>query len=146
MESAVVVPLFKICSLCKDEKPITEFWRYRKTYQARCKTCSKKTVKEYAYQHYETDKGKIGSRRRELKHNFNMTLEEYDTLLATQKNSCAICNKTPEENKKRLAVDHCHKTNKIRGLLCSLCNTALGALKDDIELLDKAKEYLLRSK
>lgn len=51
---------------------------------------------------------------------------------------CTICGV-----KENLVVDHCHKTNKIRGLLCNHCNRGLGHFKDDPELLEFAKIYLL---
>ncbi len=51
---------------------------------------------------------------------------------------CAICKKTDEKS----AVDHCHQTGKIRGVLCMSCNLALGFFKDDIETMQKAINYL----
>ena len=77
-----------------------------------------------------------------LKHQFGITLDEYNALLIKQCNACAICQKTPEQNGKRLAVDHCHASSKIRGLLCSTCNQAIGLLKDNITLLKSAISYL----
>jgi hypothetical protein len=55
----------------------------------------------------------------------------------SQENKCWIC-----ESKTSLVVDHDHSTGKVRGLLCSLCNTSLGGFKDNIESLKKAIEYL----
>lgn len=81
-----------------------------------------------------------------LKESFGISIEEYNQMLFKHDNKCAICSK-PEIAKfkgkiKALAVDHCHETGKIRGLLCSGCNTALGKFKDSIELLIKAANYL----
>jgi len=55
--------------------------------------------------------------------------------------TCYICGREESENK-RLAIDHCHETGDIRGLLCSKCNKALGLLGDDIDTLKRAIEYL----
>lgn len=74
--------------------------------------------------------------------------QTYEKMVLNQNNLCAICNK-PERmtsaNKrdiKKLAIDHCHTTNKIRGLLCHQCNVSLGGFKDSIELLQSAIAYL----
>lgn len=77
-----------------------------------------------------------------LKFRYGITLETYKQLLHKQGYKCAICGKSPKENGKSLGVDHCHKTNLIRGLLCITCNTVLGQLKDDPKLLKKALVYL----
>jgi hypothetical protein len=62
-------------------------------------------------------------------------------LLALQQGVCAICKKAELSNK-ALAVDHCHKTGRFRGLLCRKCNTGLGFFNDDPDLLEAAKNYL----
>lgn len=74
-----------------------------------------------------------------LKRKFNLSKEDYQKLLDIQQTVCAICGKT---SKRALAVDHCHKTGKIRGLLCSKCNRGIGYLNDDPFLLKKTLEYL----
>ena len=77
------------------------------------------------------------------KHNlkqYGITLTEYNEKLKTQGGGCAVCGKTPEENGRRLAVDHNHETGKVRGLLCIGCNVGLGWFE---LLFDKATEYLL---
>ena len=71
---------------------------------------------------------------------YGVTRKDYDTMLVAQAGVCAICGKA--ENGKRLAIDHCHKTGEVRGLLCALCNTAIGKLNDDPELLERAAMYL----
>lgn len=73
-----------------------------------------------------------------LKHRYGITMDQYEVMLLTQGGTCAICGESPE----KLVVDHCHDTGAVRGLLCDFCNKALGFLKDSIENLDHAKEYL----
>ncbi len=70
------------------------------------------------------------------------TLEDYNNLVLEQENKCGLCEKSRIELKKDLLVDHCHKTGGVRKLLCHSCNNGLGMFKDDIQLLNKAIEYL----
>lgn len=77
-----------------------------------------------------------------IKEDYGLSLNEYNELFKKQNGNCAICGKNQSVFKYKLAVDHCHKTNKIRGLLCGKCNTALGSLEDDIIILQKAINYL----
>lgn len=78
-----------------------------------------------------------------LKRLFGIDLKEYNEMLLKQNNSCAICQKQHADKAKRtLAVDHCHKTGEVRGLLCTNCNLALGNFKDNTELMQKAINYL----
>ena len=83
-----------------------------------------------------------------LKKKYNITAEDFKKLKDKQDGECAICGATQGSSqcKDVLFIDHCHETDKIRGLLCSDCNLALGLLRDNISLLDKAKEYLIKSK
>lgn len=83
---------------------------------------------------------------RNLRAKFSLSLEDYNRMLEAQGGVCAIC-RNPETHKrngklKALAVDHHHSTGKIRGLLCSDCNTGIGKLKDDPKVLLAAAEYL----
>jgi hypothetical protein len=80
-----------------------------------------------------------------LKRSFNMTPEEYNTLLESQGCKCAICRDDCIRYDK-LSVDHDHITNKVRGLLCHRCNTALGLLRDDEQILYSMMQYLQRFK
>ncbi|WP_277474977.1 endonuclease VII domain-containing protein [Klebsiella variicola] len=81
----------------------------------------------------------------QLKRNFGLTLEAYNVMLSAQGGVCAICGGN-NPNGRSLAVDHDHETGKIRQLLCSNCNTGIGLLKDNPELLIRASAYLLRHK
>ncbi|MDE2468789.1 MAG: endonuclease VII domain-containing protein [Bradyrhizobium sp.] len=67
----------------------------------------------------------------------------YQSMFDAQGGVCAICGGSePDKRRARLAIDHCHTTGKIRGLLCSRCNTALGLLGDEINVLRAAIAYL----
>lgn len=81
---------------------------------------------------------------RQLKNTYGISIEQYEVMIADQGGGCAICNRQP--GNRRLHVDHCHETGKIRGILCSGCNTALGLLNDNPDLIDKASDYLRKFK
>lgn len=77
---------------------------------------------------------------------YGITEEDYLRMLKEQNEVCKICLK-PETAKakdkvKRLSVDHCHTTGKVRGLLCNKCNTTLGKYEDSIETFERFVEYL----
>lgn len=77
---------------------------------------------------------------------FGLTRKQYDRMLHRQGGGCAICGRKlgMRRNGKRLrlCVDHCHKTNTVRGILCNSCNNGLGRFKDDPALLERAAAYL----
>jgi hypothetical protein len=83
------------------------------------------------------------ARRRKLQ-SFGLTPEQYEAMLASQGGRCVLCPRTPETEGRRLAVDHCHETGKVRGLLCCACNTGIGNLREDPDLMLAAIEYLKR--
>ena len=85
----------------------------------------------------------VYNRKYRLLKQFGITPEQYDIRLQQQQGVCAICEKNA--GPKMLAVDHCHETGEIRGLLCFDCNTAIGKLGDNVAGLTKALAYLLRS-
>ena len=81
-----------------------------------------------------------------LEKTFGITLEEYNRMHDAQDGKCAICGE-PETAKRNgktrwLAVDHCHDSGRVRGLLCGTCNPMIGYAKDNIEILEKAIAYL----
>ena|SRR3990167_3656992 len=80
-------------------------------------------------------------RANRLKRNYAMNLTEYESLLKQQKGVCAICGNINKSGR-RLAVDHCHATGKIRGLICHRCNVAIGQLGDSIERARQLGDYL----
>lgn len=116
----------KVCRLCGVEKPISEFY-FRKDsghYRSECKECLRL----------------LSSFR-----STGWTPEKYEEAYIKQYGRCAICGcKLNSSRYTRFAGDHDHKTGKLRGLLCTNCNTALGLFKDSIERLEAAKAYLLK--
>lgn len=73
---------------------------------------------------------------------YGVTPEWYESKLLEQHGRCAICGTCKNGSKKHLDVDHCHKTGKVRGLLCNRCNTGIGQLKDNEQILLSAISYL----
>jgi hypothetical protein len=80
------------------------------------------------------------SRQHWLRYTYGLSLEEYDELLSKQGGVCAICGESP--NGRPLDVDHCHKTEAVRGLLCNNCNLGIGKLADDVGRIRAALSYL----
>jgi len=127
------------CAKCKKEKPICEFSKdkYRRIngVSVYCKKCASK-INKLDYKLHEER-----FRNNDLKKKFGISLSKYNDLLNLQNGVCAICGKLNEYNR-RLSVDHNHKTNEVRGILCDLCNRGLGVFKDDPMILSKAIKYL----
>ena len=80
-------------------------------------------------------------RNTKLKTLFGITVEQYNEMFEQQNGVCAIC-KQSCITYRMLAVDHCHITGHVRGLLCSRCNIGLGQFCDNIDYLNSAIEYL----
>ena len=80
-----------------------------------------------------------------LKKRFGITIQDYNWMMEHQNCGCAICGK-PSDGIKALAVDHCHATGQVRGLLCVNCNRGLGHFDDKPELLEAAIAYLRNSR
>ena len=72
-----------------------------------------------------------------IRNRYGITQSQYDEMVKAQNGACPLCLKT-----KKLVVDHCHKTNRVRGLLCIGCNAALGAYEKLSALSERVKLYL----
>lgn len=106
-----------------------------------------KSESSAAYQRQWRNKNPEKSKNLDLKKLYGITLQEYETRLAEQNSVCAICGgkettKDKDGAPRRMPVDHCHKTGRIRGLLCTQCNRGLGMFGDDRERLLAAAKYL----
>jgi len=91
-----------------------------------------------AYKEKNREKAKVWSQKTNLKKNYGLSLEAFESLKAGQNNRCACC----EAEGKKLVVDHCHITGKIRGLLCRTCNSGIGQLGDTLLSVQKAVRYM----
>lgn len=79
-----------------------------------------------------------------IRRTYGITLDQYNEMLEDQGGVCAICGKPDEVEGRRMAIDHNHDTGEVRGLLCGNCNRGLGNFQDNIEMLEKAKDYLVK--
>src|SRR5574343_1143003 len=126
----------KVCKNCGIRKPLGKFFKNAKLkdgHRSWCKTCERPMQQNSM-----------------LVSKFGITLKEYNDMFDAQNGVCAVCG-LPErrtegpEVSERLCVDHDHKTGKIRVLLCRTCNSALGLVNDDVSILLKCMEYLVRN-
>jgi hypothetical protein len=133
----------KHCPSCKMTLDSSEFSKNKSRYdglQGMCRKCSKqlKDKKDYRYPNY--------TKAYDLSRRYGITLSEYDAMFTKQNGCCAICNKPESQSFDgvvyRLAVDHNHATGTIRALLCSRCNTTIGKVEEDIDLLANMITYL----
>jgi hypothetical protein len=101
----------------------------------------RKAIQKKYYQKYPEKYDEHKYLSRTYKMGIKLSYKDYKNLVDKQKNLCAICGEK-EKGRKSLAIDHCHKTGKMRKLLCKSCNTGLGFFKDDTKLLERAIIYL----
>ena len=114
-------------------------YEYHKEYRKSNRVKLNKTGKKWASKKRASDP--LYARKSKLKYKYNLTLADYDKMLGAHDGKCAICGGV-NKNGRRLCVDHNHKTNKIRGLLCKDCNLILGFAKDSVGTLLTAVTYL----
>lgn len=140
----------KRCTKCGENKPATSEYfpidkRNKSGIGAQCKKCRQvygvKWKKEI-----NPEASKRIIRRASLKKYYGMTIEDYDKMYFRQNGVCLTCGKSETAKNqygiRRLAVDHDHKTGKVRGLLCTCCNRLIGLARDDINTLKRIIEYL----
>jgi hypothetical protein len=133
----------KKCTKCKETKDESHFGNHKQRpdgLRRECKDCSRK-IKQTAYQNaphkaWEAD----------IKHNYGCTIEQYNQMFSDQGGRCVGCGVHQSDMLKRLSIDHCHKTNKIRGLLCNNCNVALGWAQDNVNILMNLANYVEKNK
>lgn len=101
----------------------------------------------YEYEKKKAVHGNLYSLHKQCLSN-KITMQDYFDMVNKQDNKCAICFKEEvricahTKEVSRLSIDHCHTTKKVRALLCRICNTGIGAFKDDIEVMKNAIEYI----
>lgn len=108
------------CTACKNNLPFDDFYLKRNGKHGRYGICKKCMAVNDRCKRY------------------GITADQYQTMLDIQDGLCLICGDTMQQP----CVDHCHKTGKVRGLLCGLCNTSLGGFGDSVKNLEAAISYL----
>lgn len=152
----------KICLQCKASKPLSEYHKDKSRsngYREKCKECRCKKPKVvhknclacndmFEVRGYSKAQKYCGVKCQQMYLKYGIDEYRYEDLLIHQNYCCAIC-KRPETlidprtgRLFELAVDHCHKTGNIRGLLCTKCNGGLGLFEDNAEFLMSAIEYV----
>jgi hypothetical protein len=138
----------KVCCTCKQSKLVIEFYMNKSGKRAgkpraECIECERKyrsTHKHLRDQWKEANPDY--DRRIKLNKNFGLSLEKYNEMLHDQGYKCKVCGIAASDLNTNLCVDHNHSTKKVRGLLCSNCNTGLGMFKDNPTFLFLAATYL----
>lgn len=154
----------KNCKLCVQDHNKRSYLRYKESRLKKAEQYRKENQehlmlwqRNYRKKHYDIIKkneekidDKRGYTRRfgELLKKRGITKEQFDHMVKNQNNKCAIC-KEPETCKdskrpgiRRLAIDHCHKTGKTRGLLCHKCNLLIAYAKESIDVFENAISYI----
>lgn len=128
----------RTCVKCNHTYPLTsEHFRLshnkaksgelKPTWRKTCLECERAYSREYVFKYHR-----------------GITHKERDDMLASQGGVCACCSSDDSNSKKGWHVDHCHRSGKIRAVLCANCNIALGMVDDSVEALKKLINYLTR--
>lgn len=120
------------CRVCEADKEASEFPK-NKSYRSGIATICKKCSAEWAAKNLKENYFKVYAMK------FKTDEETVKEIISRE--VCDICGCSPKVYK-RHSIDHCHKSGKVRGLLCDFCNTAIGKFNDDPILMRKAIEYL----
>ena len=121
----------KECNSCLTMKPLKEFSRNKKSKTGRlskCKPCSKPSP----FSKFKTH----------IKHHYGLEVEKWWEMMISQSGRCYICNTAMDDP----VVDHCHKSGKVRAMLCRHCNIAAGAVRDSPDVALKLSKYLMEHK
>lgn len=135
----------RTCKECMVEKPTTDFYKRDggRFFMSYCKTCWSVIRKQYRIK----IKAKGHWKKSHIKWKYGLTLEQLEELLENQEFKCKICGIEFDNTIKSssMCIDHDHKTNVVRGLLCNSCNIGLGMFKDSPAILKSAVDYIERT-
>lgn len=137
--------VLKKCIRCKKKKPTSDFFKEKISkdgFKSSCKICNEKNrIRTWK------PADPVKEKWRKVYAKFGIDQCGYNLLFEAQNGVCAICGEEEKDllrgKTRTLCIDHCHKSNKIRGLLCNKCNTGLGLFRDNVDFLNKAIGYLL---
>lgn len=146
------------CRICTKVKDLNLFNKSSKTvtgYRKECKDCH--LIETNKWRNDNRASVNLNNRKRakrnpdkfreySLKSNYNLTLEKYNLMRKNQDYRCGICKTEESKLIRKLNVDHCHSSGKVRELLCDKCNRGLGHFNDNIDLLNEAITYIKKYK
>lgn len=150
--------MLKTCTKCSSELPLSGFHNDKNRKDGRnpwCKPCARANATRYHHHgpldpsqrrksrpkmsaEEKAEKNRRNVARNRMENVYGITWERYEEMYTAQGGKCLICS----EQKDRLAVDHCHSSGRVRGLLCRNCNVAIGMLGDNPDLVRRALLYL----
>lgn len=142
--------MFKQCGLCKQTKSVEDFHKDKKSglgVASRCKVCANSESRKHHHRKMQHVPSYIQAKRdNHFRTRYGISAAEYDRLCEQANvDGCAICGRKQALGsrwKDKWHLDHCHSTNKVRGMLCGNCNRGLGQFQDNQEIMMKAIEYL----
>jgi len=127
----------KLCTACQQFKSLDFFNKNKDGKFGKHSICKKCNSERNRYRYANGDSYAV-----RLKKLYGLSVDEYKQMYSEANGKCQVCNISEDKLNKRLSVDHCHTTGKVRGLLCSKCNTALGQLDDDLNKISALYSYL----
>ena len=133
------------CTQCKKDKPEGDYYVRKdrpsgKGRLSECKECMKSRVMD----RYKKDPDLVNDKRAAKV--YGITLEQVQEMREQSGGICSICNREGKHHHKRLVIDHDHNTGKVRGLICSTCNSMIGWCGEDTQTLQNLIDYLNRHK
>lgn len=134
------------CPKCEKWKSIDEFHKSKNSIYGRaslCKVCANKSARENHHKRSGCKDRAKQVKSRYLERTYNMTIEQLEEKVRGQNGVCEICRNLLDMSS-LTHVDHCHKTGRVRGVLCSNCNRGIGYLQDDAAVVSAAADYLRR--
>jgi len=166
-----IVAGMKVCSKCKQAKPVSDFHidRYQgDKLKPACRLCTNAVKRKWRHDnadivrqkrkeearrnseriraYYQTDKRRKATLKHKCEKIYGITVNEFEAMMEASDGRCYICDRLPEEipghRHKRLGIDHDHATGRVRGLLCTPCNVMLGSAGDSQQTLRNAIKYL----
>lgn len=135
----------KRCNTCGVAKKSTAFTKQKQrsgnfALMFECKECA--CIKQTKRHQKQTPEQKLRKKETFILRTYGITMREYNSLFEKQEGKCASCKIHQSELLKALVIDHCHKTMKVRGLLCAGCNLALGNVKESYDSLIALAAYV----
>ena len=143
----IVTDTHKSCPNCGEIKPHSDFHKDKKNVKGKglahyCKVCANEKTRKYNADNLHNPDYRRKKKQSYVKVRYGISLDEYESLLIDQNNSCAICKTHLPSSGFFTHLDHDHSTGKIRNFLCTNCNRGLGHFQDSQEILMAAIEYL----